>query len=387
MKIGKNLRALSKSVQTWSNFFKGIRPKKDFHKFNLPPEVDYNKLNNWACHPSNQSKVSLRPQGVEVSKNQKQVDVFFIHPTSFFGNFNWNAPVDHVQSKELVDELIIPAQASVFNSIAEIYAPRYRQATFYSFLSGGANAKFALDLAYEDIKKAFEYYIEHYNGGRPFILAGHSQGSLLGLRLLEDYVDQTLLFQQFIAAYLPGYKIPSSKFEHKLKNIKKGLKEDDIQCVLAWDTFLDKPTSLSFIDNAITWYTDSSGKSYWRKRLGLKVFSCNPLSWTQDNIQKNQTDVAVINEFKRDRSLNWTDMSDEKQIGIKTIALRKPSPNAIYARLKKDGLLYIKKPIDKMFGIGLMPGGNYHVHDYNLFYMSIRANLEKRCEVFFKMFS
>lgn len=33
-----------------------------------------------------------------------------------------------------------------------------------------------LELAYEDIKCAFEYYMENYNDGRPIVVAGFSQG-------------------------------------------------------------------------------------------------------------------------------------------------------------------------------------------------------------------
>ncbi len=41
----------------------------------------------------------------------------------------------------------------------------------------------AFDLAYEDLKTAFENYLKHYNKGRPIIIASHSQGSLHALRL------------------------------------------------------------------------------------------------------------------------------------------------------------------------------------------------------------
>lgn len=386
MKISKNFFGLGKSLQTWSKLFIGIRPKKNFNDYESPSSPDYSQLSSWACRPDLESKVFFKPNDFKDNNPQKSAHVFFIYPTSFFGNFNWNAPLLHKQSKQLIDDVIIPSQASVFNDSCEIFAPRYRQATFYSFLSGGSNAKKALDLAYGDVVHAFEYYLRHLNDGHPFIIAGHSQGSLLGMKLLEDFIEGKPLYHKFIAAYLPGYKLPAHKFDFQFKEIIRGKTAEDIHCILAWDSYLNQIASLSFLDNALAWTSDANGKRQWKKRLGVKVWACNPIDWNCDNQLQEKAGASVTVKFRRNKSLKWTDVSGDEHTGIEVIGLSKPSPHRIKATLKQDGLLYIEKPKDVLFNIGLLPGGNYHVHDYNLFYMSIKENVKLRIEKYFEAY-
>ena len=122
-----------------------------------------------------------------------EVDVFFVHPTTFFGTAGWNQSLDDTSTNQLTDMFVLRSQASVFNSCCRIYAPRYRQATIFSFMDSSGSGKDALQLAYGDVERAFDYYIEHYNQGRPFILAGHSQGSVHARTLLEKRITGTPL--------------------------------------------------------------------------------------------------------------------------------------------------------------------------------------------------
>ena len=104
-------------------------------------------------------------------------------------------------------------QASVFNRSCRIFAPRYREAHLDAFYTSNAEeADKAFDLAYKDLKAAFEYYLQHYNGGRPIIIAAHSQGSKLALRLLKDFFDEKPLQKQLVVVYLLGWQIPKDYF-------------------------------------------------------------------------------------------------------------------------------------------------------------------------------
>ena len=60
--------------------------------------------------------------------------VFFIHPTSYLERTSWNAPLDDQEANARA-ELFLRGQASAFNEVGEIWAPRYRQATFGAFLT------------------------------------------------------------------------------------------------------------------------------------------------------------------------------------------------------------------------------------------------------------
>jgi alpha-beta hydrolase superfamily lysophospholipase len=62
-----------------------------------------------------------------------------------------------------------------------------------------------VDLAYADVKAAFQYYLAHYNEGRPIIIAGHSQGTAHATRLLHEFFEHDpKLRRQLVAAYLIG---------------------------------------------------------------------------------------------------------------------------------------------------------------------------------------
>ncbi|MBL0105277.1 MAG: DUF3089 domain-containing protein [Bacteroidetes bacterium] len=108
---------------------------------------------------------------------EAKADVFYIHPTVNFSRKNWNGDVNDAKLNHTVDIYPLRFQASVFNGMCKVYAPRYRQATLYSFIDKSkVNGAKALDLAYTDVVSAFQYYLDHYNQGRPFILASTVRG-------------------------------------------------------------------------------------------------------------------------------------------------------------------------------------------------------------------
>ena len=71
-------------------------------------------------------------------------------------------------------------------------------------------ARFAV--AMEDVREAFRYYLEHFNGGRPFVLAGHSQGARCVLELLKEEMNDSL-YGRLVAAYVVGYRITDGELE------------------------------------------------------------------------------------------------------------------------------------------------------------------------------
>ncbi len=388
MRIIRNISGIKKNLENLLKLWRGIKPERNFSIDLIPLKPDYRQLKYWASHPDLDDKADLIPQGVLEDKVNQKANLFFIHPTTYFGKENWNADINHAQANELLEEVVLPAQVSIFNQSCETYVPRYRQATFYSFIAGGENAKQALELAYQDVKEAFTHFIEQENKDKPFFLAGHSQGSLLGMRLLEECVEGSPLFDKLIAAYLPGYKIPIHKFERKFKQIKKGRKPEDLHCILSWDTFQTGASIISQIDNSLTWASEKDGTSSWKKRIGYKTFGINPLSFDCE-ITKCPSDEnlgAIIIEYSRDKNLEWNDVSGNKAIGIKISSLSKPIPGLVSAHLKEDGILYISKPKASIWRIGVIPFGNFHVYDYNLFYLNIRRNILLRWKTYQKKY-
>jgi len=369
----------ARELKKWSQFILKMRPQKGFDTFLNPSKPDYEIIDSWLAHPNKGSKANLRPEGVE-ENIINEVPTFYIHPTTYFGSENWNADINYSPSKNMVEELCLPSQASIFNHLGDVYAPAYRQATFYSFLMSSNDAYNAFDLAYEDVISAFEYFIQEI-GDKPFFIAGHSQGSLMGLRLLTERVETDLqVRKRLVAAYLPGYKFPNHSFESNLNFIKRGEKPDQVHCVLAWDTFLDSFNPLHHVDNAATWIIGKSG-GQWKRRLTYTPFCINPITWDKNKIESNLEAHlgAVVNNYDR-KAFKFIDAGNEENAGIRTLSLLRPDVQMLKAKVGLGNLLYITKPKGHIYNIGKMPGGNYHVYDYTLFYMDIRVNASLRWE-------
>ena len=187
---------------------------------------DYSDINNWAAHPWKHDPSDSLPNALRKNYHpDSTIDIFFIHPTSYLDKtmpFGYNAPVNDAVLNKKTDGASILYQASIFNEAGRVFAPRYRQANYYAYFPTDTTAAIAaFDKAYEDIKAAFEYYLLHYNNGRPIVIASHSQGSTHAKRLIKEFFDGKPLQNQLVAAYLVG--MPS-----KNSFIKR------LACVLPW---------------------------------------------------------------------------------------------------------------------------------------------------------
>ena len=222
---------------------------------------DYSKSFYWAALPTKKDMADVTPKGLTDEQATAPVDVFFLYPTIYTGekgDNQWNAPVNDPAFNKRVDESTIKFQASVFNGTGKIYAPRYRQAhlTAYS-IEDRAMAKRVFDLAYEDLKEAFQYYLDNYNQGRPIIIAAHSQGTTHGIRLVKEFFDGQALQQQLVAAYLVG--IPVAKDQYETIPICESPTQTG--CFCTWRTFEEGYTPGRYtsekiaVTNPLTWTT------------------------------------------------------------------------------------------------------------------------------------
>ena len=385
--LNRPFQSIKKNIKEslgWLNFISHIKPYNTFEALAAPKAPDYNDLENWATHPEKIRKADFTPSNVASEKSEGILaDVFFIHPTTYFGKNNWNAPMSHEGANEIVDEMIIPGQASVFNTCCHIYAPRYRQATFYSFLEGKANGRLALELAYTDIQQSFEHYLEHYNYGRPFFLAGHSQGTLHAIRLLEKRIDSSLLAKKMIAAYLIGFEVPQDKFRTSIRIVKPSEKSTDTGCVIGWDTYIAGANPGQKLRKIEHWYPTDDNKGKWERATDKAPLSINPLTWNQstEKADKKMNLGAVHVTFSGSRP-RWKKMYGDKAIGLCAAGLSKPYLHEVSAQRGKDGFLYISEPSNASFRTVLLPGGNYHNYDYALFYMNMRQNIRDRLNAF-----
>ena len=182
-----------KKLSPWNNnlkFIQSLKPEENFNTDSLPKEPNYSETKSWAAFPGIDGFQNLSPDN-PLSLDKKEVDVFFIHPTGYFEK-QWNGPIDETSAAYERTGSHLASQVSAFSDCCIVYAPFYRQATYYSFFdtesNNGCNA---LDLAYSDLSNAFEVFIKQHNNGKPFFIAGHSQGALHGQRLVNEYVSKS----------------------------------------------------------------------------------------------------------------------------------------------------------------------------------------------------
>ena len=314
---------------------------KDLYQFKSKDQKpDYSDLDYWAAHPSKWDPSDSIPKPFKNEKRDSLVDVFFLHPTMYtmkLRDSSLNAEIDDAYLNAKTDYSSILYQASVFNQYTKVYAPRFREAHISAYFPKDTLAALkAFELAYEDVRSAFEFYLKNYNHGRPIIIASHSQGSTHALRLLKDYFEDRPLQKQLVAAYIVGMYIPKNTFS-SLK-----MCEDSIQtgCVCGWRTFrkgykpsyVEAEKEFSLVTNPITWKTNSE---YAHKKMnkGSVLFKFN-------KVYKRTTDAQV-----------------------------------------HDGVIWVTRP--KFPWSFLYSTKNYHIGDINLYYMNTRENVGQRIKSYF----
>lgn len=177
------------------------QPSGKYTANNAPPPPDYSEPAAWMPSPS------VLPDNCHTSR-EPAADCFFVHPTSYFGP-EWNAAYDDIGAAARTESIFLSIQASAFATSCRIFAPRYRQMGYGAFASYDVDsARFAADVAYSDVARAFRQFLDQRNDNRPYFLAAHSQGSGHLLRLLLDTLDGSDAAQRCVGCYALGMNIP-----------------------------------------------------------------------------------------------------------------------------------------------------------------------------------
>jgi hypothetical protein len=298
----------------------------------------YEDLDYWAAHPWKWDPSDSVPAPLQHEIRDTLADVFFLYPTTYTKRRfrEANAPIDDPYTNAKTDYTSLLYQASVFNQQSRVFAPRYRQGHIRNFFKKDkAAAAEAFELAYADIRTAFLYYMEHWNNGRPVIIAAHSQGSYLGERLLKEFFEDKPLQKQLVVAYMIGWPVPQNYFS------SLQMCEDSLQtgCICSWRT-----VRTGFVPHYLKGIQDSS-------------YVTNPLTWTTGNeyAPRELNKGSVLTDFNK----IYAGTTDAQVSG---------------------GLLYVRKP--KFPGSFFYFTRNYHIADINLYYINIRENVRQRINSF-----
>lgn len=327
--------------------------------------IDYSLAQSWDAMPGMQSPAVTTPVGSGLSSLEAtaKVDVFYIHPTTYYGRDFVNAPINAPTALNTT-AWIIQVQATPFNAIGRIFAPRYRQIALYVYDGSEDDMQAPLNLAFEDVRQAFRYYINHLNQGRPFIIAGHSQGTNHAHRLLLEEVVGKPCEDLFVAAWTPGMPVPRSTLGAPA-GLTPCTTPQQTGCIAIWQTFGAGFTQFAdWLHGQVYW--DPGSKRWVRATLGELYFSVNPLTWDEG--------PAIA----------------PASMNLGAVPFGNPATNfqGIYPSLvmtqNQQGYLIVSPNLsENLFMIGTMGDPlNYHVHDFNLFWMNIRENARARVHAF-----
>lgn len=326
------------------------QPAKPFDATPLPPAPDYAQSRAWMAFPGRDGPERSTPPGFKaVDEAAAPADVFFIHPTTYLKNDVWNAAYD---ADGPYNYPVILGQISIFNGCCRLYAPQYRQSSLYAL----KNSQAANDVAYGDVARAFRYYIAHENHGRPFIIAGHSQGASLAVRLLQEEILATPLRTQLVAAYVLGTYVPSNFGEQGLPVCGSARQTG---CIVGWNTSQTGHTgALIMVRDAKYWW-----KGAVRRSGSLPAVCINPLTWTANGAAPASANAG---------SLGFP-APPYPQHAVTLPALWPHLTGAVCT----DKLLAVDVPSEAPPGyhdsLALLYG-SYHRNDFGMFYAAIRQN-------------
>ncbi|HET7606555.1 MAG TPA: DUF3089 domain-containing protein [Sphingomicrobium sp.] len=327
---------------------KQATPEGHFEAAEAGGGPDYTKISSWVARPGLPDNPALwLPDGV-ARADAGIAAIFYIHPTTYLENDRWNAPLMVGGDTAFRTNLFVQSQASAFNGAGQIWAPRYRQAAFGAFLLDSADAESALDFAYADVSAAFDQFLRDA-GDRPIILAGHSQGALHLIRLLRERKVQ--LGGRLVAAYVVGWPIDTAS-DLPVLGVPACVAANDTGCILSWMSFGEPANPSLILDQ---WKRDSglTGGEHETKNM----LCVNPITGTRDGAAPPAANPGTL-------------------VPTSNFASAKLVSGQVGARCDK-GLLMIDGTIPPL-GPFVLPGNNYHVYDYALFWGAIRRDAERR---------
>lgn len=321
---------------------------------------DYGESSSWAYYAMSEDTLA----GKDISSSlDKQADCFLVCPAVYMGDAeHLNMSLQDEKSKySFVGALNM--EAGIYMDTCRMFAPFYRMmslscydvdleaqrqgavlgsTTHAGYINGNAN------LAYSDVKAAFEYYLDNENNGRPIVLAGFSQGSEMLLRLMEDYENDPRLYDNLVAAYAIGWRVTKDDLDN-YPCLKMAQNETDTGVIVSFNSEDESVTDSLMVPK------------------GTYTYGINPLNWTTDNtvagkeLNKGACYTSYSGEIKKEES---------QQTGA-------------YRSAERGTLIVTDVDIAKYPPVlDIFVPGVYHLYDYQFFYRNLQENVAVRTKAF-----
>lgn len=296
--------------------------------------VDYSDTNNWLSLPET---------------TEKAVDVIFLYPTVY------GTMAEATEDMAFVDDMSMrigaalsaATQASVFAESCNLFIPYYRQLTVNALLDMNDNYPELLGYCVsQDIYRMLDYYFKYENQGRPFILAGHSQGSMWLTYVLEDYMKQHPDYlNNMVAAYLIGYSV-TEDYLARNSHLKFAEGADDTGVIVSYNT--EGPGNADQFNCVVQ----------------KGAISINPINWRRDDA------YASVEE-------NLGSLSSEGEIGAGMADARIDLERGVVICESVSFVPELQAAMAEYFG-----PESYHLQDYSLYYGNLQKNVADRIAAF-----
>jgi len=304
---------------------------------NLTKAIDYSQRTKWYKQP----------------KITKEFDTFYIYSTMYFGINEGDPDYATLDNAEMLAGIDIEhaIKSSVFEESTNLFIPFYRQSSMkYAaeiFQEDGSIDAALVGMPYGDITAALDYYFKNFNNGRPFIIAGHSQGAaILRLVLKKYFKEHPDYYKRMVAAYAIGYSITKEDLEAN-PHMKFATGETDTGVIISWHAEGPKNVEANApIPNVI---------------IAKNGIAINPLNWKLDETYAPASENlgSIVGDEKTGKT-EIRDIDGDAQVCLArgtVVTNAKAVPNEM---------------------TDLAGPQCYHQDDYAIFYNNIKANVAKR---------
>lgn len=296
--------------------------------------VDYSDPNNWLSLPEDP---------------EKNVDVIFLYPTVYGTMTAAEEDMAYIDDMPMRIGAALSAatQASVFEESCNLFVPYYRQFTVEALLEMDEHYPQLMDYCVsQDIYRMLDYYFEYRNEGRPFILAGHSQGSLWLTLVLEDYMAKHPEYlENMVAAYIIGYSV-TEDYLARNPHLKFAEGADDTGVIVSYNT------------------EGPGNRDQFNCVVQEGAISINPINWMRDDT------YASVEE-------NLGSLSSEGEIGTGTADARVDTERGVVICESVKAVPELQAAMAEYFG-----PESYHLQDYSLYYGNLQKNVADRIAAF-----
>jgi hypothetical protein len=338
------------------------------------PAPDYTQDAAWVCLPGRIDACGRPLPTAELNANgygsvrqavpdpAAKVDCFYVYPT-----VSRDRGLNSDLSPGLEEQVTAQVQLGRFGGVCRTFAPLYRQVTLGAIpLSfAGQNLQPNFDLAYSDVLAAWREFLAHRNKDRPFVLIGHSQGSIHLVRLMQQEVEGKPVAKRMLSAILLGWAVevpPGKNVGGTFKQIPLCTAEGQTGCVLTYMSFRasSPPPLPSFLGRAGTPGMTAGctnpaalggGKatldSYWFALRSTEA-GAEPVVWSKEG--------APPTPFLRTEGLVTAECRHDGSAGYLAVTVNADPNDARTDRI----------PGDVYLGGRLNPGWGLHIADMNL---------------------